>query len=184
MKKAVFLDRDGCINKEVHHLHRMDQLRILPRVVEAIHRLNKLDLFVVVITNQSAVAHGLASREEIEKIHLTLQKRLVNKLAKIDAIYYCPHHPEGKIAIYKIKCKCRKPETGLIKKAAKEFNIDLKKSFMIGDRTVDILTGQKAGLKTILVKTGYGGRDAIYKIEPDYTAKNLWEAVKIIEKVL
>lgn len=182
MTKAVFLDRDGVINREVDVLRDIKQLKLLPSAAGAIKKINKLGFLAVVITNQAVVARGWLTEKEVDEIHAVLIKRLGRKSAKLDAIYYCPHHPNANLKKYRIKCSCRKPNPGLIKKAQKALKIDMKKSFMVGDTTRDILAGKRAGLKTILVKTGYAGKDGKYKVEPDFTAKNLMAAAKIIEK--
>lgn len=182
--RAVFLDRDGTINKEVDVLRDLKQFKILPRAAEAIKKINQLGFLAIVITNQAVVARGWLTEKEIDHIHAVLIKRLSRKGAKLDAIYYCPHHPKANLKKYRVKCRCRKPNFGMILKAAKKFKINLEKSFMIGDHTRDILTGHRAGLKTILVKTGYAGKDGHHNVKPDFTAKNLFEAVKIIERSL
>lgn len=179
--KAVFLDRDGTINHEVHHLRRVEDLRLLPGTAKAIHDLNRLGYLVIVITNQSAIARGLVDEAGARAIHDELVGRLSKKGASLDGIYYCPHHPKGAVEKYRRVCVCRKPETGMIRKAAKKHNIDLKKSFFIGDTTCDIETGSRAGLTTILVKTGYGGKDGAHKVVSDFTVRNLREAARIIK---
>lgn len=180
--KAVFLDRDGTINKEVNVLRDLKQLKILPKVGEAIKSFNRLGFLVIVITNQAVVARGWLTEKEVDHIHGIMIKRLSRKGAKIDAIYYCPHHPEGNLKKYRISCRCRKPNPGMILEAAKKFKIDFKKSFMIGDHTRDILAGKNAKLKTIIVRTGHAGKDGHYDVKPDFVAKNLFEAVKIVKK--
>jgi histidinol-phosphate phosphatase family protein len=181
VKRAVFLDRDGTINKEVDNLRSVKQLRLLPGVTEAIKKLNKLGCLVVVVTNQPVVARGLATEGEVDEIHAVLLKRLAKKGARIDAIYYCPHHPEASIKRYRLSCRCRKPNIGMLLKAIKKFKISPKDSFIIGDRTADILTGKRAGLRTILLKTGYAGQDGKYNIKPDLVVKNISEAVRRIK---
>lgn len=180
-RKAVFLDRDGTINVEVDNMRGVEQLRILPYVSDAIKKLNKLGFLVIVVTNQPVIARGWASEKEVEKIHEVLLKRLGKRGAKLDAIYYCPHHPDANLKKYRLRCRCRKPNIGMLVKAIKQYNISKKGSWMIGDNTRDILTGRKAGLKTILVKTGYAGKDGRYDVKPDFIAKNLSAAVKIIK---
>ncbi len=187
--RAVFLDRDGTIithrdNIRPRGLKNIRFLRFLPGTVDAIKTLNHLGFIVVVVTNQPIVARGLATEKEIDKIHAVLVKRLNKKGAKIDAIYFCPHHPEATLPKYRVKCRCRKPNIGMIMMAAKKFNINLKKSFMVGDMTFDIAAGNKAGVKTILVKTGYGGKDGKYEGKPDFVVKNLKEAAQIVYKNL
>ena len=180
--KAVFLDRDGTINKEVDVLRDVKQLKVLPGAAEAIKKINQLGFLAIIITNQPVIARGWLTEKEVDAIHAVLIKRLNKKGAKIDAVYYCPHHPNANLKKYRLVCSCRKPDIGMIKKAVKELKIDIKKSFLIGDSTSDILAGNRIGLKTILVKTGYAGQDGKYKARPDFTAKNLIEAVEIIEK--
>ncbi|MDO8664767.1 MAG: HAD-IIIA family hydrolase [Candidatus Liptonbacteria bacterium] len=182
INRAVFLDRDGVINREVDVLRNIKQLKLLPDAAKAVEKINKLGFLAVILTNQPVIARGWLTEKDVEKINAVLIKRLGKKNAKIDAIYYCPHHPNANLKKYRMKCSCRKPNTGLIKKATKEFKIDIKKSFMVGDRTADILAGKRAGLKTILVKTGYAGKDGKHKIEPDFVAKNISCAVEIIKK--
>jgi len=176
MNKAVFLDRDGTVNEEVHYLSDSKDLKLLPRVAEAIKMFNDAEYKVIIITNQSAIAKGFLTIEKLNEIHEKLLTLLNKKGAKIDAIYYCPHHPnEG--------CMCRKPKPGLLLKASKEHNIDLNRSYMVGDKLTDIEAGKRAGCKTILVKTGYG-KEEIIKINtdncPDFITDNLYEAAKII----
>jgi len=180
--RAVFLDRDGTINREVDVLRNVKQLRILPKIAEARKEINHLGFLAIVVTNQPVVARGWRTEEELDEIHAILVRRLGRKGAKIDAIYYCPHHPEANLKKYRMRCGCRKPNIGMIRKAAKRFKISMKNSFMVGDSTRDILAGKRAGLKTILVKTGFAGLDGRHKVKPDFIAKDLKEAVKIIKR--
>ena len=182
-RKAVFLDRDGTIIKQVELMHSVEDLHLLPGVARAISALNKLGFLVVVVTNQPVVARGIIGPKEIDNIHAVLIERLNGKGAKIDAVYFCPHHPEATMPEYRLRCRCRKPEPGMILKGLKKLNINPKKSFMIGDALIDVVSGQKAGLKTILVKSGPGHArlDEKYKnTKTDFTVKNLAQAVKII----
>ena len=181
MRRAVFLDRDGTIIKERDVLRGVKELRLLRGVALSICTLKKMGFLVIVVTNQPVVARGWLTEQEVEKVHTVLVSRLKRKNANIDAIYYCPHHPEANLQKYRKKCSCRKPNIGMIKQAQKKFSISLKKSFIVGDSTRDILAGNKAGLKTILVKTGYAGKDGKYTAKPDFVAKNLMEAVKIVK---
>lgn len=180
--RAVFLDRDGTINREADNLRDVRDLKLLPNAAKAICLLNKIGLLVIIITNQPVVARGWLTEGEVEAINDILLKRLQKKGAKIDDVFYCPHHPDASLSKYRQDCDCRKPNIGMIKSAVKKYKINLSKSFLVGDSTRDILTGQRAGLKTVLVKTGYGGKDGIYNAEPDATTKNLLEAAEIIEK--
>jgi len=185
-RPAVFLDRDGVINKEVDLLHKLSGFELLPDTARAIRLINDSDFYSIVVTNQPVVARGLARIEDVENINKKMETLLGAKGAKLDAIYYCPHHPDsgfkGENKKYKVNCNCRKPKTGLIKKALKDFNIDLSKSIMIGDSTCDIRMGLNAGLKTIGVRTGYGCKDGKYAVSPNVMSGTLFQAVKKIVK--
>lgn len=180
--RAVFLDRDGVINREVDVLRDVRQLKILPGVGQAIKKINQLGFLAIIITNQPVIARGWLNEKEVDAIHAVLVRRLNKKGAKIDAIYYCPHHPNANLKKYRLLCQCRKPNIGMIKEAVRQFKIDVKSSFFVGDTTGDILAGKRAKLKTILVRTGYAGQDGKYEVKSDFTAKNLMEAVKIISQ--
>jgi len=176
MNKAVFLDRDGTINEEVNYLSDPKDLKLLPGVAEAIRMFNEANYKVIIITNQSAIARGFLTVEKLNNIHEKLLKLLEEKGARIDAIYYCPHHPDE-------ECECRKPKAGLILRASKEHNINIRMSYMIGDRLIDIEAGRNAGCKTVLVKTGYGGQELNkihFNSKPDFIADNLYTAAKMI----
>jgi len=183
-QKAIFLDRDGVLNYEVNDLKNADKLKLLPGTTEAIKKINKSDYLSIVATNQPLIAKGFASEDDLHRIHAKLDTILGMDNTYIDRIYYCPHHPEkgfkGENKSYKIDCICRKPNTGMIKKATKEINIDTDASFIVGDRTVDIKTGLNSGLKTVLVRTGYAGTDGKYQCEPDFIFENLKESVDFI----
>src|SRR3989338_5019263 len=179
-KKAIFLDRDGVINREVDNLKSINQLRLLPYVSQAIKKFNQSGFLVIVITNQPVIARGWIDEIELQNIHKELVNRLKKRGTKIDAIYYCPHHPNANLTKYRKDCQDRKPNIGLIKKAVNDFNISLKDSFLVGDTTSDIQTAKNAGVKSILVKTGYAGNDKKFKVIPNYSAKNLDEAANLI----
>lgn len=178
--RAVFLDRDGVINKEVHHLHRKEELELLPGAGKAIWRLNNSPYKVIVVTNQSVVARGMCSEDKLEEIHEELESMLETKGAHLDGIYFCPHHPEGKVEKYSRVCGCRKPAIGLLEQARSDFNLDLERSFLVGDSTSDIKAGSDAECSTILVGTGYGGSDGEYNVRADYECGDLGEAAKLI----
>jgi histidinol-phosphate phosphatase family protein len=181
--KAVFLDRDGTIIKQIELMHSIDELRLLPGAARAINSLNQSGFLVIIVTNQPVVARGIIGPKEVDSIHAVLIERLNGKGAKIDGVYFCPHHPEATMPKYRLRCRCRKPEPGMILKGLKKLNINPKKSFMVGDALIDVVAGKKAGLKTILVKTGPGHArlDEKYKnVKPDFTVKNLTKAVKQI----
>jgi D-glycero-D-manno-heptose 1,7-bisphosphate phosphatase len=179
-KGAAFLDRDGTIIRQVELMHEIGQLRLLPGAAAAIRHFNEKGLLVMVVTNQPVVARGLAREQEIEQVHEELNRRLRAKGAHIDAFYFCPHHPNATLEQYRSKCPCRKPEPGMILRAAEEHGVDLSRSVMIGDTTQDIVAGHRAGVRTILVRTGHGGRDPWQcPCSPDWTAKNLLEAANV-----
>lgn len=172
-RPAIFLDRDGTISKEVNLLSKPEQLELIEGAAEAIRLINKSDYLAVIVTNQPVIARNLCSLEELEFIHATLETMLGKEGAYVNAIYYCPHHPDKgypeERPEYKIVCECRKPKPGMLIKAAKDWNIDLSNSYMIGDSDRDLKVGQNAGCKeSIIIKTN----------EPNA----LLDAVKIILK--
>ena len=154
-QKAIFLDRDGTLNKYVGFLRNMDQFELIPGTEEAIRKINESGYLAIVVTNQPVIARGEVSLEELEEIHNKLETLLGLKGAYVDAIYYCPHHPhkgyKGERPEYKIECECRKPKPGMLLKAAEDFNIDLSRSWIVGDGKNDILAGIAAGCQTALV---------------------------------
>lgn len=178
-RKAAFLDRDGVIIEETNFITDPSKVKLLDNAAKAIARLNK-DYLVFIITNQPAVGRGLCTEEQAKAVNNRVLELLAQDGARIDATYMCFHHPIHGLGKYKAECECRKPKPGMILKAAEEHNIDLAQSFTIGDKTGDIKAGYLAGTKTILVQTGYGGDDGFKDAAPDYTAKDLHEAVKIM----
>lgn len=155
-RSAVFLDRDGTVNKEVHYLSDPGQLELLPTVAETIAKLNSAEIAVVVITNQAGIARGYFSESRLGEIHVRLKELLAPHGARVDGIYYCPHHPAEGVGDYGISCNCRKPLPGMLLQAAEDLNLDLNRSLMVGDRTSDLEAGFAAGCETALVRTGYG----------------------------
>lgn len=155
---AVFLDRDGTINKYVGFLRDIDQFELLEGVAEAIQKINEAGYLAIVVTNQPVIARGEVSFDELEEIHNKMETLLGQKGAYLDAIYYCPHHPhkgyDGERIELKVDCECRKPKPGMLMKAMHDFNIDLSRSWMIGDDEKDIKTGINAGCKTALINSG------------------------------
>jgi D-glycero-D-manno-heptose 1,7-bisphosphate phosphatase len=186
MNKAVFLDRDGTINEEMGYINHVSRFKVFNFVPEAIHILNACGYKVIVVTNQSGVAKGYFKEELIKSVHAILYGELESKSARIDKIYYCPHHPEEGSPEYKIDCECRKPKPGMINAAKQEFDLDLGESFMIGDRYKDIIFGKNLGIKTIMVLTGYGLGEYTYQREswpekPDHICNNLLDAANFIK---
>lgn len=168
-QKAVFLDRDGTINRYVGFLRKTDDFELLPGVAEAIKKINASGFLAIVATNQPIIARGEATYNQLHEIHNKMETLLGAEGAYLDAIYYCPHHPHkgyaGEIADLKFDCNCRKPKPGMLLKAAKDFNIDLTNSWMIGDGENDIKAGQAAGCKTALIgERDYGQNMSISSI--------------------
>lgn len=181
---AVFLDRDGTLNLEVNHLNSPDKLMLLDGSAQAIKRINRAGLLAIGVTNQPVLARGDVTPEGLKKIHARLDRILGEKGAYLDRMYVCPHHPDkgfpGEIPELKMECLCRKPQTGLFDLAVQELNISRRDSWMVGDTTADVLAGKRAGLRTILVRTGFSGRDYKYDVEPDFVANDLAGAVEWI----
>ena len=185
VNRGVFLDRDGTINEEMGYVNHIDRFILLPRVGEAIRLLNQNQFKVVLITNQSGVARGLFPESLIHQVHQRLEECLKKEHAHLDAIYYCPHHPEIGHPPYRQVCRCRKPNTGLVEEAVKDLHIDCTRSYMVGDRGVDIEFARRIGAKGILVLTGYGRGEWEYvrdqwKQQPDYIAQDLYDAARWI----
>ena len=183
-QRAVFLDRDGTIIPDKDCLRTAEELELLPGAAEAIHQLNLAGWRTVVVTNQPVVAKGWCSEAELQNIHHKLESLLGLEHAFLDRIYYCPHHPEkgfpGERPELKITCDCRKPKTGMVARAVAELNLDLAQSWFVGDTTTDVQTAKNAGIKSILLRTGYGGADAKHAATPDFQADNLLAAVNQI----
>ncbi|MFO7655633.1 MAG: HAD-IIIA family hydrolase [Bacteroidales bacterium] len=184
LQKAVFLDRDGVLNVEKSYISRPEDLELYNFTAEAVRTINDSDYLSVVVTNQSVIARNLCTLDELDTVHKKLETELGNQHAKLDAIYFCPHHPDKgypeERSEYKIDCNCRKPKTGLFLEASQQFNIELGESWMIGDSERDILAGKNAGCKTIGVMTGYGC--AKTSVQPDFFFADLLEAVNFIIK--
>jgi len=183
-RKAVFIDRDGTINKEVNHLIRFEDFQLLPNVGAAIRKLNRAGFLSVCVTNQPVIARGDLTYNGLKEIHNKMDYELGLQGAYLDHIYVCPHHNEsgfdGEVKELKIDCECRKPNTGLIDKAVREMYINRRNSWFIGDTTTDIKAGFDAGLSTILVRTGYAGNDLKCKILPDFIFPDLDTAVDFV----
>jgi len=184
IKKAIFLDRDGVINEELPKLDNIRKFKLIENTADAIKKINESNYLAICATNQAAIAKGLLSYTMLNNFHNKMESLLGNNHAYLDEIYFCPHYPikgfKGEVINLKKKCTCRKPNTGMITKAKNYYNIDEKKSWMIGDSTSDIQLGQNANLKTILLLTGHAGRDNKYKAIPDYIFTNLNDAVNWI----
>ncbi len=184
MKRAVFLDRDGTVNEEVGYLRNAADLRLIPGAGAAIKRLNDAGLLVVLVTNQSGIARGYFSEEQLLEIHERLKQMLQQDNARLDAIYYCPHHPTAGNSHLTKECDCRKPGTGLIDLASRDLHIDIGQSYVVGDKWSDVELGQRAGAHSILVRTGYGsdeeGARPSHLKDPDFIAHTITEAAEWI----
>lgn len=174
-KPAVFLDRDGVLCTEKSYVTKIEDLEIFDYAGKCIDKIHEKGYYAIVITNQSGVARGLFTEDTLQNMNRYLRDKI-----HVDAIYYCPHHPQGKIEKYRKKCKCRKPEIGLIQKAMGEFEIDMNQSYMVGDRASDIQAGENAKLKTILLESGYGTKRLEEKVKPDFIKNDLRDILQII----
>jgi len=181
LRPAVFLDRDGVVIEEVHYLADPSQVRLLPGAAEAIARLNCLGIPVIVATNQAGVAHGLFPEPRVAAVHGRLDELLAGHDAHVDRYDYCPHHPAAKVPQYRRVCECRKPSPGMLIHAARECGIDLRRSFLVGDKLSDLEAGRRAGCRVLLVRTGYGaemeGRLAELGLDRVQVAGDLSQAV-------
>lgn len=177
-QKAIFLDRDGTLNRYVGFLRSIDAFELLPDVCEAVKTINGSGYLAIVITNQPVIARGEVTTEQLQQIHNKMETLLGEEGAYLDGIYYCPHHPhkgyEGEIPELKIECSCRKPKPGMLLQAAEEFNIDLSASWMIGDGEIDILAGKAAGCRTALIGDSAFGQDVTAKSVYDFVRNHLY----------
>jgi D-glycero-D-manno-heptose 1,7-bisphosphate phosphatase len=158
-ERAVFLDRDGTIIEEVGYLDRPERVEFFPWTIDAIRVLNRAGLAVVLVSNQSGIARGFFTDAVVDNVHQKMAEMLAAGGARIDAYYYCPHHPEGSVPELAKVCECRKPARGLVDRAVTEFGVDPARSFVVGDRWLDIGLARTVGAKGLLVRTGYGERE-------------------------
>jgi D-glycero-D-manno-heptose 1,7-bisphosphate phosphatase len=180
--KAAFIDRDGVINEERGYVYRVQDFNLLPGVVDGLSMLQDAGYILIIITNQSGIARGYYSMDDLDVLHNHLIKLLKERGVVIYAIYFCPHHPLGNIKGLNINCDCRKPSPGMILKAANEFNINLNESILIGDKITDIQAGIRAGVgRNIIVESGHK-IDFATRLEADIIARDLHGAAKIITK--
>ena len=184
-RPAIFMDRDGTISEEVGYVNHLSRYRLLPRSLEAIRLINDAGLLAIVTTNQSGVARGYFSQDLVEAVHARLRYLAAGAGARLDAIYYCPHHPAEGSPPWRAACDCRKPKPGMILKAAREHGIDLERSYVVGDSVVDMEAGAAAGVRGILVLTGYGRglvehQKDLFPTPPAHTADDLLDAVRWI----
>lgn len=184
-RRAVFFDRDGTLNEEVGYVNHLDRFQLYPFAARAVRQVNKAGLLAIVITNQTGVARGLFPESLVEAIHRQLASKIAAGGGRLDAVYYCPHHPQARVEKYRRDCACRKPLPGLLEAAASRFGINLTKSFVVGDRYGDVQLAHRVGAHGILVLTGYGRGEWEYHREtwempPDYVAENVSDYVRWI----
>ncbi|MGH9409591.1 MAG: D-glycero-alpha-D-manno-heptose-1,7-bisphosphate 7-phosphatase [Vicinamibacterales bacterium] len=161
-RPAVFIDRDGTLIEETGYLSRLDRLVVFPYAVDAVRLLNRGGFAVVIITNQAGLAKGLFEEAFLTEVHGVIEERLRAGGALVDGFFYCPHHPQGIVEHLRVECDCRKPRPGLITRAARELNLDLARSFVVGDRVKDVQAGQAVGARTLLVRTGGGAEESTW----------------------
>lgn len=183
LRPAIFLDRDGVVIEDVHYLASPSQVKFVPGSADAIASLNQAGWPVVIVTNQAGVGRGLFALEAVHEVHQHLSEQLAGYGARIEAYYFCPHHPTAELPNYRVACACRKPQPGMLKQAAAELGLDLANSWMIGDRESDLEAGSAAGTRTILVRTGYGAATDITTLDRsalnlELVASNLADAVR------
>lgn len=179
-RPAVFLDRDGTLSEERGFIDRLELLEIFPWTSDAIRLLNRAGFAVIVVTNQSAIGRGIIDLTFLQSVHDTLDRHFAKSGARVDRYYFCPHHPDAPLPEYRMVCRCRKPGPGMIEQAAADLELDLSRSFMVGDRPIDVASGHAAGVRSVLVRSGHssGGSDAPAGLrEPDAILNNLMEAV-------
>lgn len=183
MKKAIFLDRDGTLNVDVGYLHKLADLELFPWTVDALRLLKRAGYELVIVTNQSGIAHGLIDPPFVQVCHDEMRRRLQAGGADLDALYFCPHHPRGTVLGLDIDCLCRKPAPGMIEDAVRDRGIDPKQSWVVGDKWLDVQLGHAVGARSILVRTGWGAeqerlRPAGQQVEA--VCDNLMHAVSVI----
>ncbi len=177
-RPGVLVDRDGTLIREVGYLSRVEQIEILPGVPEAIQLFHRNGLKVAIVTNQSAVARGFITEGELREIHGELARQLAGHGAFVDGIYYCPHHPTEGVDPYRVACDCRKPNVGMARRAAAELNLDIGRSYVVGDQVTDMEMASRIGAKGILL-TVDPGRNRSEGAGPGFPAfRDLWEAAQ------
>ncbi len=182
-RRAVFLDRDGTLLEEANYIAEIERLAFFPYSGDAVRLLNRAGFAVVVITNQAGIARGIVQESFVGEAHAAISERLAEAGARVDAYYYCPHHPQGIVERYRMACECRKPQPGMLRKAAGDLGLDLAASFVVGDKLTDVEAGHAAGAKGILVRTGYGRKEEALpdrRVQPDAIVDNLMGAVSWI----
>jgi D-glycero-D-manno-heptose 1,7-bisphosphate phosphatase len=178
--RAVFIDRDGTLLEEVGYLDRLERLALFPFSVDAVRMLNRAGFRVVVVTNQAGVARGFFDESFVKEAHEVLDATFRAGRARIDGFYYCPHLPEASVEAYRRRCDCRKPLPGMIRQAERDLDLDVSRSYVVGDRWLDIALGRAVGARTVLVRTGYGRTEELRPqaaLQADAVTDNLIQAV-------
>ena len=182
-RPAVFIDRDGCLTDEVGYVNHVSRIRLLPRTAPALRRLNEAGIPAVMVSNQAGIARGYFSEDVLHAVHAEMTRQLAAQGARLDGLYVCTHHPHEGAPPYRAVCDCRKPKPGLLQRAARELDLDLAASAMIGDRISDVAVGQVVGAAGVLVLTGYGRGEWEHQqhdwtVKPDHVAEDLLDAVE------
>jgi D-glycero-D-manno-heptose 1,7-bisphosphate phosphatase len=182
-RSAVFLDRDGTLLEEAGYLDRLERLVFFPYAIDAVRLLNRAGFPVVVVTNQAGIARGIFKESFVAAAHQHISDRLAAAGARVDAFYYCPHHPEAVVEEFRQVCDCRKPQPGMLTRAAADLDLALDRSFVVGDRWHDLEAGQRVGARTLLVRTGYGRTEEAAPqahVQPSAIVDNVIDAVSWI----
>ena len=178
--KAVFIDRDGVINEDRHYVHRIEDFVLLPGVIKGLALLRDAGFRLIVVTNQAGIARGYYGENELNRLHDYLHEQLALQGVMLDGIYFCPHHPEGNVKELAFKCECRKPSPGMLLQAAKDFDLDLVRSVLIGDKLTDLQAGQRAGVgRVVIVESGHLVEPAA-RLAADFVASDLLAAAQLI----
>ena len=179
-RPAVFIDRDGTMSEERGFIDRLELLEIFPWTTDAVRLLNRAGFAVVVVTNQSAIGRGIIDEPFLHTVHAEIDRHLARAGARVDRYYFCPHHPDAKRPEYRVVCRCRKPGPGMIEQACGDLGLDPARSFMVGDRLIDVACGHAANVRALLVRSGHSAHGVESEpglSEPDAILNNLMEAV-------
>ncbi len=185
MRPAVFLDRDGTINEQMGYINHITRFHLLPKVIEALRMLNEQEIPAVVVTNQSGLARGYFPESLLEEVNDRMHHLFASENVHVDGLYICPHHPKAELDQYRVDCNCRKPKIGLLQQAAEDLDLDLSRSYVVGDRWSDLKAAANCNATPVLVLSGYGRGDLTYigpgeRVQPRFVAEDLLEAVKWI----